>query len=214
MGCLRALFVWIGCLVVLLALLALGWLYREQLGDLYRRFRGMPPRVKVTYVASDSTPAAADAALRRLGGRGGPAYVELTAGQVGAMIDAVLQRTGAHAVDSVQVALLDGEVRLRGSLDMTQIPPSLLGPLRGALGPRESIEIGGPLSVDPIGRLLWSVTSLSVKSFPFPRSTIPAVVRQLRIPGAEGNAVPVPGLTNLRDVQVTAGAERFYRRAP
>ena len=204
----------IGCAVVLLALLALAWLYREQLGDRYRRLRGLPPRARVTYVAADSSPAATQTTLRRLGGRGGPTTVELTAGQVGALIDELLRRTGTHAVDSVQVGLAVGEIRVRGSLDMKQIPPNLLGPLAGALGDRESIEIGGPLSVDPIGRLLWSITSLSVKSFPFPRSTIPALVRQLRIPGAEGNAVPVPGLTNLRDVLVTPDGVRLTRSAP
>jgi hypothetical protein len=213
-GCLRGLFVRIGCLVVLVALLALGWLYREQLMDMYRRARGLPARARVTYVASDTTPTTAETALRRLSGSRGPAYVELTAGQVGALIGTVLERTGSHAVESLQVGLLTGEIRLRGSLDMTQVPPNLLGPLSGALDPRESIEIGGPLTVDPIGRLLWSITSLSVKSFPFPRSTIPALVRQLRIPGAEGNAVPVPGLTNLRDVLVTPDGVRLYRKAP
>ena len=212
MGCLRGLFVRIGCLVVLLALLALGWIYREEVKDLYRRLRGLPGRARVTYVSADTSPAAAETALRRVERRGGPAYVELTAGQVGALIAGVLERTGTNAVDSVQVALLEGEVLLHGSLDMTHVPANLLGPLAGALGPRESIAIGGPLSVDPIGRLMWSVTSLSVKSFPFPRSTIPALIRQLRIPGAEGNAVPVPGLTNLRDVHVTPDVVRLYRR--
>ena len=212
MGCLRGLFVRIGCLVVLLALLALGWIYREEVKDLYRRLRGLPARARVTYVSADTSPAAAETALRRVERRGGPAYVELTAAQVGALIAGVLQRTGTSAVDSVQVALLEGEVLLRGSLDMSQVPPNLLGPLAGALGPRESIALGGPLSVDPIGRLMWSVTSISVRSFPFPRSTIPALIRQLRIPGAEGNAVPVPGLTNLRDVHVTPEVVRLYRR--
>jgi len=57
------------------------------------------------------------------------------------------------------------------------------------------------------------VTTLRVKDFPFPRSTIPALVRQLRFPGARENLVPVPGLTGVGDVRVSAASVRFYRSA-
>jgi hypothetical protein len=114
-------------------------------------------------------------------------------------------------VDSVRVALLQDELRIGGSLDLSGIPRNALGPFQGALGTREPLVIGGPLAVDSAGRLVMEVTTLKVKEFPFPRSTIPALVRQLRIPGADGSAVPVPGITGVGDVRVTPDHVRFYK---
>jgi len=217
MGCLRAMFARVGCLVVLVLLAVLGWIYREQVADVYRRLRGLPPPAEAAYVAPAASPAQAEAALDRLARRGGPAYVDLSAADVGALVVAALARAGGggerRVVDSVTVGLLEGEVRVRGSLDMSGVPRNLLGPLQGAIGPREPVVIGGPLAVDSSGALVLRVTTLRVKDFPFPRSTIPALVRQLRFPGARENLVPVPGLTGVGDVRVSAASVRFYRSA-
>lgn len=213
MGCLRSILFQIGCFVLIVALAFFGWVYREQTADLVRRLRGLPPKADVTFVVPAADPAPAEASLDRLARRGGPAYVDLTAAEVGALLDAALARAGGRVVDSVQVGLLENELRIRGSLDLSGIPRSALGPFSSALGQREPVVIGGPLSVDSTGRLIMEVTTLKVKDFPFPRSTIPALVRQLRIPGAEGGAVPVPGMTGVGDVRVSPARVRFYRSA-
>jgi hypothetical protein len=212
-GCLRSLVARIGCLVFFIALLFFGWVYREQVVAVYRHLRGLPPRADAAYVMPAPDAAPAQATLARLERRGGPAYVDLSAAEVGALIEAAIARGGRRVVDSVQVGLLENELRVRGSLDLSSVPRSALGPLSGALDPREPIVLGGPLAVDSTGRLILRVTTLRVKDFPFPRSTIGALVRQLRIPGAEGNAVPVPGLTGVGDVRVTPAHVRFYRSA-
>jgi len=214
MGCLRSLITQIGCLVVLVALVVLGWVYREQTMDVVRRLRGQPPRAEVAWVQPAAAPAPAQAKLTRLAQRGGPAYEDLSAAEVGALLDAALARTGRRVVDSVRVGLLQDEIRIGGSLDLSGVPRSALGPFQGALGQREPVVIGGPLAVDSAGRLVMEVTTLKVKDFPFPRSTIPALVRQLRLPGAQGSAIPVPGITGVGDVRVTPEHVRFYRAAP
>jgi hypothetical protein len=211
MGCLRSLIAQVGCLLVLVTLAFFGWVYREQVADVVRRLRGQPPKADVAWVQPAATSADAQGALARLAQRGGPAYVDLSAADVGALLDAALARTGRRVVDSVRVGLRENELRIGGSLDLSGIPRSALGPFQGALGAREPVVIGGPLAVDSAGRLVMTVTTLSVKDFPFPRSTIPTLVRQLRIPGVEGSAVPVPGITGVGDVRVTAERVRFYR---
>lgn len=213
MGCLRSLIAQVGCLVVLVALVFFGWVYREQVADVVRRLRGQPPKADVVWVQPAADTAEAQEALAQLARRGGPAYVDLTAADVGALLDAALARTGRRVVDSVRVGLLADELRIGGSLDLSGVPRSALGPFQGVLGSREPVVIGGPLAVDSAGRLVMRVTTLRVKDFPFPRSTIPALVRQLRIPGVEGNAVPVPGITGAGDVRITADRVRFYRSA-
>jgi hypothetical protein len=214
-GCLRQLFVQVGCVVLVLAGAALAFVYREQLADVYRRLRGEPAPVEVVYVVPEPGGArAAVRALEQLARPRGPAFVDLSAGQLAALIDDLLSRAGRRVFDSVQVALGNDEVRVKGSLDVREVPRNLLGPLRGAIGPFEPLAVGGPLAVDSAGRVRWRITSLSIRDFPFPRSTLPALVRQLRIPDATDGSVPIPDAGTVGDVRVAPAGVRLYRRSP
>ncbi|HWO88599.1 MAG TPA: hypothetical protein VNL98_05555 [Gemmatimonadales bacterium] len=215
MGCLRSLFTQIGCLVFFIVAGALAFVYREQVTEAYRRLRGLPVRVEVVYVAplaGDAESAAAK--LEQLRRRGGPAFVDLTAAEVAGLIAAALDSAGVRGFDSVRVALGNGELLVRGSLETRGIPREVLGPLRGAIDPRESLSFGGPLASDSAGRLTWTLTALSVRDFPFPRATIPALLRALRIRGANGAVVPVPAPAGVGDVRVSPRMVRAYRSSP
>ncbi len=215
MGCLKALFVQVGCVVILIAAAIFGWIYRRDLLDAYRRVRGLPPAAEVVYVAPQPGDAdRARAAFEQLARRGGPAYVDLTAGEVAALVDAALANAPRRAVDSVRVALAADEVTVRASLDLSDVPPRLLGPLAGALERREPVVVGGGLAVDSAGRIHWTITALRVKEFPFPRSTIPAILRALKVPGLAGGAVPIPAPAAVGDVRVSPEHVRLYRASP
>jgi hypothetical protein len=215
MGCLKALFVQVGCVVILIAAAIFGWIYRRDLVDAYRRVRGLPTAAALVYAAPQPGDAdRARAALERLGRRGGPAYVDLAAGELAALVDAQLGLAPRRVVDSVRVALAADEVLVRASLDMSDVPPRLLGPLAGALDRRESLVVGGGLAADSAGRVYWTITTLRVKDFPFPRSTIPAILRALKVPGLAGVAVPIPALNAVGDVRVSPDHVRLYRSSP
>lgn len=213
MGCLRALFVQIGCLVALVAAAVFGFIYREQVVAVYRRLRGLPPpAVEVTWTPPGPGDAdRAAATLGRLAGRGGPAYVDLTAGELAALIEAGLRRAPRRLVDSVAVGLAAGEILVRGVVDLTQVPPRLLGPLAGGLGRHEPVRIGGTLAADTAGAVWWTITVLQVRDFPFPRSTIPALLRALRVEAREA-AVELPLPAPVGDARVDARRVRVYRR--
>jgi hypothetical protein len=215
MGCLRGLLVRIGCLATLVALLV-GWIYRHEIVDFVHSWRPVPAEV---YVAPDSGGAArARDAFDRLGRGGGPAYVDLSAAQVAALVEEAVAAGGGRkrVFDSVRVALLEGEVRVRGVLDLSGVPRNLLGPLSSAIGDRERATIGGPLSVDSNGHLVLTVSYLKLRDFPFPRSTIPRLLEASRIPGVRGARVRLPTAAGgeLGDVRVTPAHVRFYRRTP
>ncbi len=215
MGCLKSVFYQIGCFVLIVATAALAFVYREQVKAVYHRMRGITPPPDAVYVLpAPQGPAEATRALESLGRRNGPAFVDLTAGQVASLIDASLGRTGGRVIDSVTVGLLEGEIRVRGSLDLSGVPRDMLGPLKGAVGAREPVVIGGPLRADSAGRVLLQVTTLRLRDFPFPRSTVPRILEAARVPGAAGATVPVPGTGPVGDVRVSATAVRVYRRTP
>ena len=101
MGCLRRL----GCLILLLAAVAAGFLYRDRLAALYRRVRGVPAPAPVVYTPpAPGAAARAEGALDRLAQRGGPAYVDLDASQLAALIARQLGPGPRPVLDSVAVS--------------------------------------------------------------------------------------------------------------
>ena len=214
MGCLKAVVVRVISTLVLVALLIAAWTYRRQIMEYVDAWRGHPKAEYVPPAArtpADRAPVDPAAALASLERPGGPAYVDFSAADLAAIVTQSLGAEGRRVYDSVHVALLENEVRVRGSLDLRQVPRNLLGPFASALGDREPAAIGGPLIVDSSGRLLLRVTYFAVKDFPFPKNMIPRLLHEARIPGAEEANVPLPIATPLGDVRVTPDHVRFYR---
>lgn len=213
MGCLKSMLTQIGCAVVLVALLVVGWMFRDQLGAVWRKVRNAPPpAVTETYTGVDSAARPA-ATLERLGRRSGPAYVDLTAGEVAALVSEQLG-PGRRVVDSVRVAFVENEVRVRASADLSQLPRGALGPFGGAMEGRQPVMFGGTFVADSAGRLLLTVSQLSVGDFPFPRGTIGAVLKALRVPGVAGRTVPIPMEQRVGDVRIMDDKLRLYRYSP
>ena len=212
MGCVKRLLAGIGCLVVLAAAALAGWVFRDRIAALYRRVRGLPEPAPVVYAMPASGGAARAAArLGELARPGGPAYVDLSAGDLATLIDQQLARVPRHAFDSVEVALGDQRIRVRGTLDVSVLPRSLLGPLVQGLGRHEPVVAGGALSVPAGGHAMWTIDELAIRDFPFPKSVIPAIVGALHVPDARGAAVPIPLPALVGDVRVSPTRVRVYR---
>lgn len=212
MGCLRSMVVRAGCSVMLVVAVLVGFLYHRQILDYADQWRGGRGETFVAPVRGGAR--SAGDKLERLAQRGGPGYIDLSAGEIAAIIDGAMAQAPRRGYDSVQVALLEGEVRVRGSLDLTGVPRNLLGPLSRVVGEREPVAIGGPLSVDSSGHLFLTVTYLKVRDFPFPKGTIPRILAAAHIPGAQGARVPLPGVPRAGDVRVSPSSVRFYRSSP
>lgn len=212
MCCLRTLLMQAGCLVLLVAAAVFGFLYRDKVWDVYRRYRGERPAAELVYTAPAPGGArAAEDALARLGRRGGPAYVDLTAADVAGLLDRELVRVSGGVLDSVRVTLDSGLVLVRGLIDLSRIPRGVLGPFAGSFGGREALEVGGALSAGVGGGVRWAPTRLRVRDFPFPRGTIPPLLRALRLSVGADGALALPGLGGVGDVRVSRDGVRLYR---
>ena len=212
-GCLKAMAVRIGCAALFAAFCVFVILFHTEIWDYYRAWRGNAGEVYNPPSAGGD--ARARGAFERLARRGGPAYEDLTAGDVAALVSKALEEAGGRRVlDSVRVAMLQNEIRVRGVLDLSGVPRSSLGPFASVLGDKEPASIGGPLSADTSGRLVLTVTYLRLRDFPFPRATIPRILLAARIPGAIGARVPLPGTAGIGDVRVSPSGLRLYRRTP
>lgn len=212
MGCLRALFVQVGCLALFVVAALLGFLYRDTLWEAYRRYRGTGPAAAAVYVAPAAGGARhAEEQLARLGRRGGPAYVDLSAAAVAGLLDRELVQASGGVFDSVGVSLDSNVVLVRGLLDLSRIPRGVLGPFAGSFTGRERLEAGGALLAGPGGSLRWQPTRLAVKDFPFPRRTIPPLLRALHLAVGADGALALPGVGGVGDVRVSRERVRLYR---
>jgi len=211
-GCLKNILAGIGCLVVLLAAVVAGYVYRDELAHLYRRVRGIPERPPAVY-ATPSADAArrAEAALGQLSRRGGPSSVELSADQLAALIDRELAHGPSRVFDSIAVALADSQVLVKGSLDVSQLPRRLLGPLSENLGRYEPVVAGGRLAAAADGSVRWTIEQLKLGDLALPKATIPAIIRSLGVAGARDASVPIPLPVPVGDVRVSASGVRLYR---
>jgi len=211
-GCLKRLLAGVGCLVVLAAAVLAGWVFHDRIAALVRRLRGAPEPTPVVYARPAAGEASRAAArLAQLARRGGPPYVDLSAGDLATLIDRQFASVPRRAFDSVGVALGDARIQVRGTLDVSQLPRRLLGPLAQGLGEHEPVVAGGALSAPAGGRMMWTIDELAIRDFPFPRTVIPAIVGALHIPDARGAAVPVPLPAIVGDVQVSPARVRVFR---
>ncbi|HTT66764.1 MAG TPA: hypothetical protein VMF70_01925 [Gemmatimonadales bacterium] len=215
MGCLRKALAGVGCLVVLAAIVA-GYLFRDRLVAVWRRVRGVPEPPPAVYVMPAPGAAAhAESALASLARpvRGGSAYVDLTASELAALIQGQVSGTSRGVLDSVAVALGEGRIEVRGSLDVSVLPRRLLGPLSQGLGRREPVVAGGTLAARADGRVVWTIDELKIHDFDFPRQVIPSILRAMTVTGAQGASVPIPLPAGVGDVRVSRAAVRLYRAA-
>lgn len=193
-GCLTAPFRLIGCLG-LLALLALGWLYRDRVERGVRGLLHGGPAV--TAAEASGRPGlralrAARAKMDSLTARRADSVV-LSPAEVASLMGNGLDRTLRSQLDSLQVRLLEGEIALRARLRTARLPREAVGPLTIALRETEPIEAAGPLRVVEPGQGEWRVRSFRIRDFPLPADLIPGLLaRTLDRPKQEALPVAIP----------------------
>jgi hypothetical protein len=200
MGCLTAPFKLIGCLG-LIAVLALGWLYRDRLVREGRRLldREPPPAAESTGRPGIRALKSARAKVDSLNGWRADSVV-LTPAEVASLVGNGLDGTLRKQLDSLQVRLLDGEIALIARLRTARLPQEAVGPLGVALRETEPIEATGTLRVVEPGLGEWRVRSFRIRDFPVPADLVPGLIaRAVGRPRREAVLVAVPaGVAEIR----------------
>ncbi|HUR95577.1 MAG TPA: hypothetical protein VMY76_13390 [Gemmatimonadales bacterium] len=215
MGCLTAPFRLLGCLGLLVALVV-GWLYRDRVVREGRSLLGRTESSKPA-AGSSTTPrgrpgtralASAEAKIDSLNGWRADSVV-LTASEVASLMGKGLAPEFRQELDSLQVELLQGEVKVHARLRTARLPKEIVGPFAAALGPNEPVEATGPLRVIAPGRGEWAVRSFQIRDFPVPASAVKRLVSgALRDPGRETVPWKVPA--GVREVRVRPTGATLY----
>ena len=209
MGCLTAPFRLLGCLVLLVAL-GLAWLYRDRLEQEARqvieRVRGVvPPREGRPGVSALES---AGAKVDSLNGWRADSVV-LTPSEFASLVGSGMDPQLRGQLDSLQVELLEGEVRVRARLRTAALSPELIGPLAGALGATEPVEAAGPLRVTRPGAGEWQVRTFRIGDFPVPDQMVPRLVGQA-LGDPRRTSVPVKVPEGVRDIRLRPGSAILY----
>ena len=214
-GCIRNFFATLGCLAFL-ALVGLGaWVFRDQLGDVYRRFTGSEPPFAA---GADSTVGVPSVDALRSAERkaevmevGRDGFVRLSADEVAALVESRLDPSVRTAVDSLRVVLYPDRLVLEGRVRLDVFGRDLLGPLADMFDSSERLRMAGVLEVLEPRRLAWECDEFVLVGFPFPASVIPALVN--RMTGRGDGAFPIPVPETVGDVRVRPDGVTLYRRA-
>ncbi len=222
MGCLKRL----GCLVVLLAIIAGAWLTRERWIRIVPGVQHAPSETRAAVPSADGVwqPISAGAAAR--GKRGldalnsprGPVFVNLSASDIASY---VVSAAGGSlkGADSVEAAVVGDVLYVRALVPTRDIVKSgTLGPLGGFLNERERVSLGGSLHVIRPGLSEFIIRDVKLRQFSVPRPAIPRLVQEItrgkRPDGVAQDALPVPTPPTLADVRIANGRVTLYKTLP
>jgi hypothetical protein len=220
MGCLRRL----GCLVAVLAVAAALWYERAHWLP-YFRHPGSGGSGSVTAPAPAGPPwelvttddaARGKAAVRKLAGKTGPVFVNLTGPEFVAYVMDSLSHVIPSTALGTTATVIGDQVFVR-----TMMPPSEFGAeelpdaLRVVLADREPVVLGGGLSLARPGLLAFQVRTLRVRDFGIPSPGIPSIVKHLgqgdRPARFPADAIPLMVPINVADVRVHDGKITLYK---
>ena len=217
-GCLKR----VGCLVVLLMMLALAvaaWFGR----GFWLPMLPFGPRAAQTADAAWESPTPqgalrADSALGRLQRKNGPAFANVTAGDMIAYVLKEFARNLPSSTDSVRAAVIGDRLHVRARVRTADLGgQAVLGPLAWLLdSEHERVEFGGTLHVIRPGFSEYQVKTFRVREFALPPSLIPALIRQIsrdpRPPDLASDGLPLTTPPYIGDVRVTAGRITVYKK--
>ena len=208
-GCLTAPFRALGCLV-LIAALALGWVYRDQVVRTARGWLNFeaPAGAAVEGRPGSRALATARSKIDSLNGWRADSVV-LTASELASLVGEGMDREVRRQLDSLRVEPLEGEIRIRARIRTGRLPSDVVGPLAIALRSTEPLEAVGPIHVVGPKAGEWEVRSIRIRDLPLPADLVPRVVsRVLGEPGRR--AVPLRVPDGVRAIRLRPGAAILY----
>jgi hypothetical protein len=168
------------------------------------------PSVRSSGVPSEAALRAARRAEDRMARPDGPDSVVLSAAELAALVADGLDAGARAALDSLQVLLEADRLTLTAQVRTERLGRELLGPLAGALHPREPLRMAGGAVVARPGVVAWRPEEFAIRDFPFPSALVPRLVNALTGGDDGGIAIAVP--ETVGGIRIRGDGVTFYRR--
>lgn len=209
----------LGCLLLIAALLVLGWLTRGHW------MTGGDERAATTTSGPRWEPLTRDGgerarqALLRLSAGSGRSFENLGAGDAASYVFQQLARQLPPSADSVEAAVIGDRLFLRASVKLSDLGgATTLGPLAAMMGERERMQFGGTFRVIRPGLSEFAVKEIRVRELNIPPRMIPRLLRQIergsRPAGLSEDGLPLETPRYLGDVRVANGKVTLYKSGP
>lgn len=212
MGCIARL----GCLFVLVALVAAGWFTRDMWLPRVRQEHG--PAVVAApsehwQALSDAGADSTSAALKRLNEPRGQVFETLSP----AALASYLYRDAAKRLpvpaDSVETAVVGDKVSMRAVVPLKDLGG--LGSAVGIVRDRERVELTGTLNVVKPGLAEFAVSDARIHGLPIPKGMIATLISRVApVPapaGSDPNSLPLPIPRYIGDIRVANGKITLYK---
>ena len=209
----------LGCLVLVVAAGIAGWMLRDRIGA----ERDTRPVASAPIPSWEPlTPegaARARAAVQKLGGRSGPLYTSVGAGDLSAYVFEELSKQLPPSAENAEAAVIGDQLHVRASIRLRDFGGAkALGPLGDMLGDREPVQFGGTLEVIRSGLAQYRVRSLRVRELSIPSALIPRLIRSIgrgaRPAGITDDALPLVIPPFIADARIANGKITLYKRTP
>lgn len=211
-GCLRA----VGCMVLLMVITCgAAWASR----DWWLPKVGLrPPRQVQAATWEGSTDAGArrgENAIASLQARNGPAFANLSAGDLLSYLLKAFGKNVSSVADSLQASVVGERVYVRARVRTSDIPKDVLGALTMIMPSHTRVTLGGTIRVIEPGASEFQVKDAIVGSVRVPSGMIPTLLDQLGLQrrtrtAADGFEFPTPGY--IGDVRIANGRITVYKR--
>ncbi|HSC33567.1 MAG TPA: hypothetical protein VLD17_17740 [Gemmatimonadaceae bacterium] len=218
-SCLRSL----GCLVLIVFLGAVAWLFRGQWEPAVKRFAGGSPSAEQAAAHWEPISALGSSrardAIDRLGARSGPVFANVAPGDFASYVFDALTRELPSSASDVEAAAIGEQLAMRAEVRLSDFGgPAAFGPVAGVLSDREPVEFTGALAITEPGLAEFRVTNIRIKDLVVPSAMIPNLVgrmgREARPPGASPNGLPFAVPRYIADVRVHDGKITLYKTLP
>lgn len=211
-GCLRA----VGCMVLLIMMTCgAAWFSR----DWWLPKVGLRPSPTVSAAtwegATEAGARRVDAVIRQMQSKSGPAYANLSAGDLLSYLLVELGEDIPKSVDSIQAAVIGDRVYVRANVKTADIPREVIGPFGSLLSDRTRVMLGGPMRVVRPGTSEMQVKEAFLGSIRIPAVMIPTLLKQAAIGDRRPNTAPdgfeFPTPNYIGDVRIANGRITVYR---
>ena len=207
----------IGCLVVLLLGVVVGWLLRDQIF----RARGGQTAAAVSGWEPLSAAGAARmrTALENLQKPRGPVFVTVRPADIASYVYQQLAKQLPPSADSLYAGAFGDRLSIRASVKPSDFGGSdILGPLAGFLSDREQMQFGGGFRIIRPGLAEFRVQEIRFRDFPVPSGAIPRLLQRIekgaRPDGVSPDGLPLVVPNYIGDVRIEPGKVTLYRAAP
>jgi hypothetical protein len=212
----------LGCLIILIALLAAGWYWYARVDKPSAAKVGTTTAGTATSVNSGWQPLTTVAAERgrlavqSLGRQSGPVFANMTPAEAASYIFTVVAKQLPPSAKNAEASIIGDRLYVRSDVDLKDFGGSkALGPLGMLLGERDSVRFGGTINMLRPGLGEFLVQEVKLGRFEVPTALIPRLLTQMKrgkqLEGISQNGLPMVMPAYISDVRISNGKITLYK---